>query len=147
MGIFDKVFSKETSAVTLSKREALASIAIAAVASDGDINSQEVQRVAIDLATLRAFRGDDLRNLSETLNKTAGLIKKRGPAPVLQAAKTALSKEECQSGFFIAADLVISDGVIEDQEKKFLEELQATLQIDDSVALKIVEVASIKNKA
>ncbi len=147
MGLFDKVLGKDSGDVTLSKPEAFAAIGVAAVASDGVISQEEVQRIIIDLATLKSFRNHDLRDLGNTLNKVAGLIKRRGTMPVLQAAKAALTKEELQASFFVAADLVLADGVIEPEEKKFLEDLQATLQLDDSTALKIVEAVVIKNQA
>lgn len=147
MGIFDKVLGKEAGVVTLSKPEGLAAVAVAAVASDGDISPEEVQRAALDLATLKAFRRHDLRDLSNTLNKVAGLLKRRGTGPILQAAKTALTPEEMQAAFFVAVDLVLADGLIEEGEKKFIEELQKTLQIEDATALKIVEVVALKNRA
>ncbi len=147
MGLFDKVLGNKNETITLNKPEGMAAIAIVAVAADGEISDEEVNRVVIDLATLRAFRRHDMRDLSNTLNKVAGLVKRRGTGPVLIAANSVLRKEEKESAFFIAADLVLADGVVEPEEKKFLEELQKTLSIDDGTALKIVEVCSIKNKA
>jgi len=147
VGLFDKVLGKESSTVTLNKAEAFAAIGVAAVASDGEVSAEEVHRVVLDMVTLRAFRGYDLRDLGNTLNKVAGLIKRRGTAPIIQAAKATLNKEELQAAFFIAVDLVLADGIVEESEKKFLEELQSTLQIDDETALKITEVVVIKNRA
>jgi tellurite resistance protein len=147
LGLFDKVLGKENSNVTLNKAEAFAALGVAAVASDGEISPEEVHRIVLDMVTLRAFRGFDLRDLGNTLNKVAGLIKRRGTAPIIQAAKTTLNKDELLAAFFIAVDLVLADGVVEDSEKKFLEDLQATLQIDDATALKITEVVVIKNRA
>ncbi len=147
MGLFDKVLGKESGAVSLTKAEGFAAVAVAAVASDGEVSEDEIQRSAIDMATLRVFRHHDLREMATTLNKVAGLIKRRGPAPVLQAAKSALDKEEVQAAFFIAADLALADGVVEEDERKFLEELKGILQVDDDTAMKIVEVAIIKNRA
>lgn len=147
MGLFDKAFGKDSGTVSLSKSEAFAAIGVAAVAADGDISQEEINRTVIDLATLKSFRKHDMRDMANTLNKVAGLIKKRGIAPVLQTAKAVLSKEELQSAFFVAADLVLADGIVEPEEKKFMEDLQNTLQIDEAIALKIVEVVVIKNQA
>jgi hypothetical protein len=68
-------------------------------------------------------------------------------APIIQAAKAALTKDELQAAFFVAVDLVLADGIIKDDEKKFLEDLQVTLQIDEATALKITEAVVIKNRA
>ncbi len=147
MGLFDKAFGKESGAVTLNKQEAYAAVAVAAVAADGDVSAEEIQRTAIDLATLRAFRKYTMRDLGSTLETVAKLIKRRGPGPVLEAAKGVLQQGERESAFFVASDLILADGVVEKEEKEFLEELQRTLQVDDATALKIVEVVSIKNRA
>ncbi|MBN2098416.1 MAG: tellurite resistance TerB family protein [Dehalococcoidia bacterium] len=147
MGLFDKVLGKDDGEIKLEKKEAFGAIAVAAVASDGDVSPEEVQRVAIDLMTLKAFRKADLRDLRNVLDKVASLIKKRGIGPVLQAAKAGLSKDELAAAFFVAVDLVLADGVVEDNEKKFLEELQRTIGMDDATAIKITEVVVIKNKA
>ncbi len=146
MGLFDKVLGKDGD-IKLDKKEAFGAVAVAAVASDGDVSPEEVQRIAIDLMTLKAFRKSDLRDLSNVLNKVAGLAKKRGIGPVLQAAKVSLSPEELAAAFFVAVDLVLADGVVEENEKKFLEELQHTIGMDDNTATKIAEVVLIKNKA
>jgi len=147
MGLFDKVFGKETGEISLNKAEAFAAVGIATVASDGDVSSEEMQRVVADMVSLRTFRKHDMKDLANTLNKVAGLIKKRGTGPVFDAVKIVLTKEELQTAFFVAADLVMADGIVEPEEKKFLEDLQATIQLDDTTALKIVEVVAIKNAA
>jgi len=147
MGLFDKVLGKDDGEIKLDKKEAFGAVAVAAVASDGDVSPEEVQRIAIDLMTLKAFRKADLRDLANILNKVAGLIKKRGIGPVLQAAKNSLTKDELGAAFFVAVDLVLADGVVEENEKKFLEELQRTIGMDDATATKIAEVVVIKNKA
>ncbi len=146
MGLFDKVLGKDSSTISLNKAEGFAAVAVSAVASDGEISEEEIQRVAIDLATLRAFRRHDMRELGNTLNKVAGLVKRRGAGPVLQAAKGSLNADEVKAAFFVAVDLVFADGTVEEGERKFVDELQSTLQIDEVTALKIVEVVNIKNK-
>ena len=146
MGLFDKVLGKDGE-IKLDKKEAFGAVAVAAVASDGDVSPEEVQRIAIDLMTLKAFRKADLRDLANTLDKVAGLAKKRGIGPLLQAAKAALGPDELAAAFFVAVDLVLADGVVEENEKKFLEELQRTIGMDDATATKIAEVVLIKNKA
>jgi replication initiation and membrane attachment protein DnaB len=96
--------------------------------------------------TGKLFRRSDPRDLASLLNKVAGLIKRRGTGPVLQAAKSPPTREELESPFFVAVDLVLADGIVEEDEKRFLEELQKTMQMDEGVATKIVDVVLIKNK-
>jgi tellurite resistance protein len=147
VGLLDKVFGKDSGTVQLSEPEAFAAVAVAAIASDGSISPEEVQRTAVNLSTVQLFRKYDLRDLANTLNKVAGLISRRGPAPVIEAAKAGLAQEHRDTAFFVASDLVLADGIVEAEEKNFLEELQRTLQIDEATALKIVDVVLIKNRA
>ena len=51
------------------------------------------------------------------------------------------------ASFLVAVDLVLAYGVVEEAEKKFLEELQRNLELDDATVTKIVEVVLIKNHA
>lgn len=147
MGLFDKVLGKESGAIKLSKPEAFAAVAVTTVASDGNISPEEIQRTVINLSTIQLFRKYDLRDMSNTLNKMAGLLSRRGPAPIIEAVKATLSQEHLETAFFVAADLALADGIVEAEEKKFLEELQRNFQIDEATALKIVDVVLIKNRA
>lgn len=51
------------------------------------------------------------------------------------------------SAFAIAVDLVLADGEAGAEERKFIDELQARLQIPDEAAIKIVDVMLVKNSA
>jgi tellurite resistance protein len=51
-----------------------------------------------------------------------------------------------QTAFANACDIVLADGVVEDEEKEFLDHLQKALELDGDTALNIVEVMIIKNK-
>jgi hypothetical protein len=46
----------------------------------------------------------------------------------------------------VATDLVLADGCIRGREKAFVDQLQAALEVDETTALKIVEVLLIKNR-
>ena len=147
MGIFDKVLGKKDQGpVSLDQREAFAAVCVASVAADGVIEREEVQRIVTNLVEKQLFRSHSLDDVLSLLNKVANLIQKRGPQPVLEAAAKALSPELRQTAFVMAADLVLADGVVEQKEKEFLEAFQKTLQIDDELALKAVEVMVVKNR-
>jgi tellurite resistance protein len=148
VGLFDKVLGKDKGdgAITLNKAEAYAAVAVAAIASDGTITDDEVNRTAMNLAAVPAFRNHDLRDMGQTLNKVATTIKRRGVAAVMPAAKVALSKEQAEQAFYLAADLVLSDGVVDKEERMFLEELRGVLGVEEQTSVKIVEVVVIKNR-
>ena len=149
VGLFDKVLGKDKGdgPVTLNKNEAFAAVAVAAIAADGTITQDEINRTAMNLAAVPLFRTYDLREMGGVLNKVAVTIKRRGAAAVMPAAKAALSKEQAEQAFFLAADLVLSDGTVEKEERTFLEDLRAALGVEEAISLKIVEVVVIKNRS
>ena len=149
VGLFDKVLGKDKGdgPVTLNKNEAFAAVAVAAIAADGTITQDEINRTAMNLAAVPLFRTYDLREMGGVLNKVAVTIKRRGAAAVMPAAKAALSKEQAEQAFFLAADLVLSDGTVEKEERTFLEDLRAALGVEEATSLKIVEVVVIKNRS
>lgn len=145
MGQFDKVSGKATGAIKLSKPEAFTAVAAGIIASDGNISQKEIQRTVTNLTAIKFFRDYDLGDLNNTLNKVAGLLRDRGSSPVIQAVKETLNKELRETAFFIAADLALSDGLVE-VEKVHLKELQDILRVDESTASQIMNVAIIKNR-
>ena len=79
-------------------------------------------------------------------DRVLNVMKKQGPAALIESAKETLTPEMKETAFAVAADLVLADGVVEDTEKKFLDDLQKALEIKDDLALKIAEVLVIKNR-
>ena len=148
MTIFDRVLNRERESgpIVLSTPEAYAAVAVAAISADGNVTDDEANRTALNLATVSVFRSYELREMGDVLNRVASLIQRRGPSTVLKAAKETLTNAQAESAFFLAADLTLADGTFGQAEREFLEELKNTLAVNDSIALKIVEVAVIKNR-
>lgn len=148
MTIFDRVLKREreNGPIVLSTPEAYAAVAVAAISADGNVSDDEANRTALNLATVNIFRTYELREMGDVLNRVALLIQRRGPSTVLKAAKDTLTSAQAESAFFLAADLTLSDGTFGQAEREFLEQLKNTLAVNDSTALKIVEVVVIKNR-
>ena len=148
MTIFDRVLKRDrdNGQIVLSTPEAYAAVAVAAIAADGNVTDDEANRTALNLATVAVFRRYELREMGDVLNRVALLIQRRGPAAVLKAAKETLSSAQAESAFFLAADLTLADGSFGSDEREFLEQLKNSLMVNDSTALKIVEVVVIKNR-
>lgn len=149
MSVFERVLGKEKKedeAIVLNKSEAFAAIAVGAIASDGTINDDEILRTAVNLASVPAFKSMEFREMAEVLSRAAAIVKRRGVDAVMQAAKAALSREQAEQALFLAADLTLADGIVEKDERMFLEELRVSLGVDESMAMKIVEVVVVKNR-
>ncbi|MDX2239704.1 MAG: tellurite resistance TerB family protein [Leptolyngbyaceae cyanobacterium bins.302] len=148
MGLFDKVFGTQTKAQEMfSPAEAYAAITLAAIASDGYLADEEVEGFIASLNRMQLFKsysGDVMRRM---IDKLFGILKREGPGALFGAAKTSLPHEMAASVFAVATDLILADGVVTEEEQSFLNQLYAELDIPEDVALKIVEVMMLKNRA
>jgi hypothetical protein len=145
MGLFDKVFSKNTTD-ELNAPEAFAGIALCAVAADGVITEEEAISLSVNLMNRKLYNGYSDREMRTVFNKLITIINSEGVNNLMEKSAKALPEDLRQTAFAVTTDLLLADGVMANSEKKFLEQLQKNLQLTDEVALKIAEVISIKNK-
>ena len=135
MGLFDNLFGdKTTSNRELSKQEAFAGILLAASACDGHISNEEVQSLFTITERMKLFENVAPPKWNAMMD---GLV--------TRCAK-ALPDGLTDCAFANACDMVLADGVVEDEEKEFLDHAQKALGIDGDTALTIVEVMITKNK-
>ena len=145
MGLFDKVFGGNQPP-KMTPQEAFVGVIMSAVAADGVITQEEALSVITVLNRMKLYQGMDQKQLKGMLDRTVSTLQKQGPSPLIAAAKETLPPELRDTAFAASADLVLADGVVEETEKKFLEDLQKALGVPDDVALKITEVMVIKNR-
>ncbi len=145
MGLFDKVFGG-SQPEKLNAQEAFTGILFATVAADGVISQEEMLSVVTILNRMKLYQGMNEKQMRAVLDKVMNILKKQGAAPIIAAAKETLDAPMKETAFAVAADLMLADGTVADEEKKLLEELQKALEIPDAQALKITEVLVIKNR-
>jgi uncharacterized tellurite resistance protein B-like protein len=147
MGLFDKMLGGQSSStVVLDKREALASILLVTVASDGHVSDDETGAFNATINRMALYQSQSGAEFSSMLDKLIGLLKKQGHTFLLEKAAASLPPELRETAFALATDLVFADGHVETEEKELLEEIQQQLKIPDDLALKIIEVLQIKNR-
>ncbi|HET6405167.1 MAG TPA: tellurite resistance TerB family protein [Candidatus Thermoplasmatota archaeon] len=144
MGLFDKVLGGSTD--KLSEAEGMAGIALAAIASDGMITEEEAAGLGTTLSRMKLYSGMSNRDINKVFEKLIKLARSEGVDKLLDLSSVAIRAELKQTAFAVAADLLMADGHVAPEEKKFLEKIQRSLAVDDEVALKIVEVVAIKNR-
>lgn len=147
MGLFDQVLeSRQSASISFQPAEAFAAIALIAIASDGHFSDEEVELINTSLRRMQLFKsypGDVLRRMYD---KLFGILRRDGVAVLLNAAKSSLPFELRDSAFAIATDLVLADGTVTSEEEAFLSDLCRVLEINQAMALKIIEVMIIKNR-
>lgn len=145
MGLFDKVIG--TSEDKLTPAEGFTGIALCAVAADGVVTQEEVQGLGTSLARTRLFKDLNPRQVNQAFEKVMKVAKNKGPEQLLQLSSEAIPHELRPTAFAIAADLLFADSEVAESEKKYLEHIQQSLGVPQDLAVKIVEVMGVKNKA
>ena len=146
MSIFNKVFGKGISEkIALNSAEAFAAIALVAIASDGYLSESEEAEMKMRLGRMRLFESS-IDSFERTKDYLVAALKKHGPNELIQCARASLPPALAPTAFTIAVDLVFSDGTVSSEEQSFVDDLRRILAIPDEMALKIVEVMTIKNQ-
>ncbi|MGC1305640.1 MAG: tellurite resistance TerB family protein [Phormidesmis sp.] len=146
MSIFNQVFRTKTDAkIAMNSSEAFAAICLVAIASDGYLSESEEIEMKMRLSRMQLFK-----NMANSLDKTKDYLlqglKTHGPMALIESAKAALPPTLAPTAFATAVDLVFADGTVATAEQAFIDDLRRILEIPDDLALKVLEVMTIKNK-
>jgi len=146
MGIFDKVFGGVGGNDPFGPQEGFAGILLAASACDGHIADEEVQSLFTMLGRMKMFQRFSDKHWQALMNRLVGVRKRKGVDDLLDESTSACPTELSETVFANACDIVLADGVVEDDEKEFIQKLQSKLSIADNKAHTIAQVMVIKNK-
>lgn len=146
MGLFDSLFGGMESAKKLTPQQAFAGILLAASACDGHISDTEADSLMAAVGRMRLFQRVSDKEFSQVMNKLMGILKKQGPDGLIEGCCAALPKELANAAFANACNLVLADGVVDSDEKEFIEKLRDRLSLDNNIAKAIAQVMVIKNK-
>ncbi len=146
MGIFDALFGGLDTRTKLTPQESFAGILLAASACDGHISDDEVQQLLAALFRMKLFERVNEKQFNQVMNKLMGVLKKHGPDSLVDGCCETLPQDLHLAAFANACDIVLADGVIEEDEKSFMSDLTTKLQLDPKTAKAIAQVMVIKNK-
>jgi hypothetical protein len=146
MGLFDSLFGGMEGGGKLTPQEAFAGVLLGASACDGHIADDEVAGLITTLVRMKLFQRWTDKNYNQSLNKLHGFLKKKGVDVLIDACVEALPGELRETAFANACDIVLADGVVEADEKEFIDKLHRKLGIDKKVAGEIASIMVVKNK-
>ena len=146
MGLFDSLFGSNEASKPFGPHEGFAGILLGASACDGHIADEEVQSLFTQLSRMKMYQRYTEKNWQTLINRLLGLLKRKGVDELIEKAVEALPTELRETAFANACDIVLADGVVEDDETEFLDKLQGKLDLDDDEAVTIVRVMVVKNK-
>lgn len=126
--------------------EALASIALVAIAADGYLADQEGQDMTMLLSRMALFSSYSKDAVHHLFDLLLTRLKTEGPGAMVDQAKAVLPQDLRETAFAVATDLVLSDRTVTPQEQAFLEDLYRILEIPSPLAQQIVQVMTIKNR-
>ena len=132
---------------TLTMREAVTAILVAAVAADGTLVEQEAERLNALLPSMRLFRQTSAVHLQRLTETALDIIGSTGPDALLPACAEVIPESLRAPLFALAVELVIVDGDVSATETRFVDSLKSALAIDDEIAANIIEVLLIKSRA
>ncbi|MGQ0536435.1 MAG: tellurite resistance TerB family protein [Methanobacteriota archaeon] len=144
MGIFDKVLGSGSE--KLNAREGFCGIALCAISADGVITEEEAFGLTNALARMRLYQGISEREFRGMFAKLVSTARAKGVEPLLSEAAAAVPPELRPTAFAVATDLLMADGHVAPDEKRFLEKIQKSLDVPDDLAVKIADVIRIKNQ-
>lgn len=144
MGLFDKVLGGGSND-KLNEAEGMAGIALCAIAADGMVTEEEAAGLGTTLSRMKLYRGMSPRDINKMFEKLLKIGRSQGMEVLMNQSAEAIKPNLRPTAFAIAADLLFADGDVAAEEKRYLEKIQKNLGVNDDLALRIVEVVSIKN--
>src|SRR5687767_415020 len=131
MGLFDSLFGSTEASKPFGPHEGFAGILLGASACDGHIADEEVQSLFTSLARMKMYQRYTDKNWSTLVNRLLGLLKRKGVDELVEKSAEAVPPELRATAFANACDIVLADGVVEDDEKDFLDKLQTKLDLTE----------------
>jgi tellurite resistance protein len=144
MGLFSSLFKSTPTVLEFKPRsiqEAYISVLYPVIAADGDFGSEETSSLARIAMQTGLFSDVDMGDLilGATIN-----LDKFGAKPMIEAGFKMINQKSKPQLFCFCADLILSDGVVTDEEEKILEYLSKVSAISEDTAKKIIEVSMIR---
>jgi uncharacterized tellurite resistance protein B-like protein len=147
MGLFEALFKNKRTEYSVyapaTIQEAYMAIFYSILYADNEWSEKETKALRPILMRLRVFEDE---NISYYIKKveTEHLI--YGPQALINGALE-LIHQRCRPQLFcLCAELVLADGVIEDEEERILEYLAQAANISEDLTKKIIEVTMIRMK-
>ena len=142
----DEAFEDFGSKTEFGPHEGVAGVLLGASACDGHIADEEVQTLMMALGRMKLYQRVSERTFGSMMDRLIGLLKRSGPEQLLEKAARVVPRELAETVFANACNIILADGVVEDDEKEFLNNVMRRLDIPSDRAKQIVRVMVIKNR-
>ena len=138
--------SNENQILPLTHAEAFAGIILATAASDGLISKNEWSYISFMLSRMHLFKSFTNTDYRTMRDKLVNLMNKQKITGFLETCMEYLPLEFHDTVFALAVDLILTDGICDAREQKFIKNLQQQLEIENKLVAEISKVTIIRNK-
>lgn len=145
MGLFDEALGGGSS-TKITKELAFLGILMLADYSDGNVSEEEVRSFGNTVCRMKLYRDMTEQQLNKLIDQGTGVIKRKGFDEALKLFAAALPESLHKPVFANACNQVLADGVVEDEEKKFINDLRRVLGLSGDDAQTIAQVMVYKNQ-
>ena len=147
MNLFDDILEEGSfSERRFGPQEGVAGVLLAASACDGHIADEEVQALMTILSRMKLYSRLNGRAFGSMMDRLVGTMKRGGPEKLIKLSVPAVPPELYETVFVNACDIVLADGVVDPEEKEFINNLTTELEIEPEKARTFVQVMVYKNK-
>ncbi|MBW4612606.1 MAG: tellurite resistance TerB family protein [Desmonostoc vinosum HA7617-LM4] len=147
MGLLDTVLGTEKKAQeTLSSAEAFAVIILGTTAADGYLSDDQANCISFLLSRMKLFKTYTHEMLNKLFDIILSILRQDGLNTLFDAAKESLSQDLREAAFVVATDLVLTEGILTEEENHFLNDLYLALDVSRDLAIQIVQIMLIKNR-
>lgn len=144
MGLFDGL--RQSVTPTFSPQQAVMTIVIAAVLSDGTVADEEVARIRAMCLLSPLFSTNSGQQDANLISFAVNVNHSMGSQAISSAAH-ALSPELRETSFALACDMVLADGIIGPEEETFLTGLTSSLGISENTGRSLIWATLVRNRS
>lgn len=130
----------------MTPSEAFATVALVAVACDGDLGREEAQALRQQLERRTPYRNTSEAQMAALFDRLLAQLRTEGWRTLLSRALAALNRDQQHTALAMAAHLVHADRVVSAQERQLLEAMAEQLGPDGGRTAQILEVVAILNR-
>lgn len=127
----------------VTELDAWVGILYSCMSVDTQITKNEINVLSRIIVTKQKFAEVDV----DSLFKNAAVAKgELGLLNYIRECSKLIAEDDKNMVFALALELLLADGILEQKEKDFIEILSKSLEIEDKMTSKIIEVIFLKNK-
>lgn len=145
MSLFDDVVGDQFQEAQFGPQEGFAGVLLASSACDGHISEDEVQTLMMKLSRMKLYSRVHNQQFGNMMDRLMGILKRGGPEKLLAQSFPAVPPELRETAFANSCDIVLVDGIVDEDEKQFIDDLMIKFEMDRERAKTIVQVMVYKN--